>query len=217
MLLDEVGHDAVDAHDRQDQCRAREYADQHCEVPWRRQRLRYQLVARRHVRQCKTGIERSHRLAQGRHQGHWRSLRAKHEETAWQIDERKINRSVLSRRVEPDPLDIADNAHDRRPGTRRASAIVKAAAHDLLAGEEPVRPRAIDDDGIFLEGVLIEQSATFEPKANRREEPGRNAHPGADRLVLAVRRRAILEIEVVLLPALAGRPAVGDSGRFDAR
>ena len=73
---------------------------------------------------------------------------------------------------------------------------------DFLTGKEPVRPGTIDDHDVFLERVIVEQSSAFEREPDGLEELGRNANPGADRLTLAGRRRAILEIEVVVLARL---------------
>ena len=91
--------------------------------------------------------------------------------------------------------------------------LVQPAADDFLAGKEPIRPRAIDDDLVVLKRPLVEQPSALEAEADRLEEAGRGADPGAERLILAGRRRPILEIEVVAFARLSlGRPAVGERG-----
>src|SRR5207249_3445699 len=120
------------------------------------------------------------------------------------IDEWKIYRAVR-RGLESRPLHVSNDAHDRRPWTLRAAALVKPAANHLLAGEEPVGPRAIDQDGVLLERVFVEQAAPLQPQADGSEEVGRHANPGTDRLILPRQGGAILEIEVVALSAVARR------------
>ena len=93
------------------------------------------------------------------------------EEPVGQVDEGEIDRAVLAR-VEASPFHVADDADDRGPWTRRAAAVAEPAAEHLLAGEEPVGPRAVDDDDVLLQGVLVEQPAALEAQADGLEERG---------------------------------------------
>ena len=176
-----------------------EHADQHAEIARRRQRVGDQLVARGDVGERQAGIELLHRLAQRRARARAGSPAVRTTKNALrQIDEREIDRAVRLGRVEAGPAHVADDADDGRPRTGRAAAACGSGGRSTSS---PGKNRFAQARSTTTTSSRSECSSSSRPRSSVTpgglEEAGRHADPGADRLVLAGRRRAILEIEVV--------------------
>jgi hypothetical protein len=83
----------------------------------------------------------------------------------------------------------------------------------ILVRKEPLRPRSIDDNGLdvcsspvaIIEGALLEERETEQVEIRRRHRD-----PRRHRLGLSWSRRSILEVEIVEVLDIVGRPAVGE-------